>query len=297
MEEIKVKVNDEHKDRLFKHLFGSNEHRQWTLELYNAVNGSDYTNPEDITITTVEDALYLSMKNDVSFLIADTMSFYEHQSTYNPNMPVRMLMYAGMVYSRFIETNEIYVYGSTLKSLPVPKLVTFYNGTRDTDDRIVLRLSDSFPAGSVPDIEISVLMLNINYGRNAELQHRCRPLMDYSQFVESVRELRGRGSDMEDAVHIAIRRLEEDSPIRGYLLSKEAEVYRLCITEYDEKKDRELFRKDCLEEGRAEGLAMGADRMASLVEMLLKAGRTDDLQKASTDPVYRENLFKEFGID
>ena len=101
---------------------------------------------------------------------------------------------------------------------------------------------------------------------------------------------------MEDAVHIAIRRLEEDSPIRGYLLSKEAEVYRLCITEYDEKKDRELFRKDCLEEGRAEGLAMGADRMASLVEMLLKAGRTDDLQKASTDPVYRENLFKEFGI-
>ena len=116
--------------------------------------------------------------------------------------------------------------------------------------------------------------------------------MDYSQFVESVRELRGRGYDMEDAVHIAIRRLEEDSPIRGYLLSKEAEVYRLCITEYDEKKDRELFRKDCLEEGRAEG----ADRMARLVEMLLKAGRTDDLQKASTDPVYREQLFKEFGI-
>lgn len=119
-------------------------------------------------------------------------------------------------------------------------------------------------------------------------EHRCRPLMDYSQFVESVRELRSQGYDMEDAVHIAIRRLGEDSPIRGYLLAKEAEVYRLCITEYDEKKDRELFRKDCLAEG--------ADRMATLVAMLLKAGRTDDLQKASTDPAYREKPFKEFGI-
>ena len=117
--------------------------------------------------------------------------------------------------------------------------------------------------------------------------------MDYSQFVESVRELRGRGYDMEDAVHIAIRRLEEDSPIRGYLLSKEAEVYRLCITEYDEKKDRELFRKDCLEEGRAEG----ADRLGRLMSALKEEGRVDDAFKAAENSSYREQLFKEFGID
>ena len=104
MEEIKV--NDEHKDRLFKRLFGSYENRQWTLELYNAVNGTSYTNADDITITTVEDALYLSMRNDVSFLIADTMSFYEHQSSFNPNMPVRMLMYAGIVYSRYMDESR-----------------------------------------------------------------------------------------------------------------------------------------------------------------------------------------------
>ena len=131
MEEIKV--NDEHKDRLFKRLFGSYENRQWTLELYNAVNGTSYTNADDITITTVEDALYLSMRNDVSFLIADTMSFYEHQSSFNPNMPVRMLMYAGMVYSRYMDEHEIYIYGSSLKRLPVPKLVCFYNGTREME--------------------------------------------------------------------------------------------------------------------------------------------------------------------
>ena len=62
----------------------------------------------------------------------------------------------------------------------------------------------------------------------------------------------------------------------------------------------EEFGRKCeekgLEQGRVEGVALGADRMASLVAMLLKAGRSDDLQKASTDSVYREKLFKEFGI-
>ena len=294
MEEIKV--NDEHKDRLFKRLFGSYENRQWTLELYNAVNGTSYTNADDITITTVEDALYLSMRNDVSFLIADTMSFYEHQSSFNPNMPVRMLMYAGMVYSRYMDEHEIYIYGSSLKRLPVPKLVCFYNGPREMEDKSVLRLSDSFPEGSESDIEVCVLMLNINYGRNAELQRRCRPLMDYSQFVGSVRELRGKGCSMEEAVHTAIRRLGEDSPIKGYMLAKEAEVYRLCITEYDEKKDRELFRKDCLDEGRAEGRVEGADRLGRLMIILKESGRVDDAFKAAEDSSYRERLFKEFNI-
>ena len=138
-----------------------------------------------------------------------------------------------------------------------------------------------------------MLMLNINCGRNAELQQRCRPLMDYSKFVENVRTLRSQGYSMADAVHLAIRMLDEDSQVRGYLIAKEAEVYRLCITEYDEKKDRELFRKDCLEEGRVEG----ADRLGRLMSALKEAGRVDDAFKAAEDPVFREKLYKEFCID
>lgn len=97
---------------------------------------------------------------------------------------------------------------------------------------------------------------------------------------------------MEEAVHTAIRQLEEDSPIKGYMLAKEAEVYRLCITEYDEKKDRELFRKDCL----AEGVEEESERMNSLIIMLEKAGRADDVFKAAKDPEFKKKLYKEFGI-
>lgn len=90
-------TNREYKDRLFKFIFGNPDHKEWTLSLYNAVNGSHYDDPSAITLNTIEDAVYMSMKNDVSFLIADTVNFYEQQSTFNPNMPMRFLIYAGMV--------------------------------------------------------------------------------------------------------------------------------------------------------------------------------------------------------
>ena len=87
-------INRQYKDRLFKFLFGNPEHRDWTLSLYNAVNGTAYEDPDDITFTTIKNAVYMGMRNDVSLLLADTMDFYEQQSTYNPNMPMRFLVYA-----------------------------------------------------------------------------------------------------------------------------------------------------------------------------------------------------------
>ena len=289
-------INNENKDRLFKIIFGRNENREWTLSLYNAINGSSYTNPEDITITTVEDVLYLSMKNDVSFLIADTMNLYEHQSTYNPNMPMSMLMYSGMVYSKYTSMHRISLYSKALKRLPVPKLVTFYNGTKEMEDKVILKLSDSFDKGSDPDIEVRVLMLNINYGRNMELMERCRPLCDYSIFVEAVRELKEEGFASEDAVHLAIRKLDGSSPIREYLLAHEAEVKMLVITEFDEKEDREMCREEGRAEGLAEGLAKGEDKLARLMKRLLEQGRYDDASKVTSDVEFRNKLYVEEDI-
>ena len=301
-------INRDSKDRLFKLIFGRQENRAWTLSLYNAVNGSSYTNPDDITITTVEDVLYLSMKNDISFLIADTMNLYEHQSTDNPNMPVRMLTYAAMVYSKYITGTKTYMYSEKLKKLPSPRLLTFYNGTREMPDETILKLSDSFTNEPDPCIEVKVRMLNINYGRNAELLEKCRPLNDYSNFIENVRLLSRQGYAPEEAVHAAIRDLGNDSPIRPFLIEHEAEVAMLWITEYDETKDRELFRQDCLEEGRAEGFSEGlaegkaegmaeeAERMSSLMLKLKDLNRVEDVFKAASDPSYLQKLYKEFNL-
>ena len=123
-------INREHKDRLFKFIFGNPQNLEWTLSLYNAINETHYTNAKDIKLTTIENVVYMGMKNDVSFLIGDTMSFYEQQSSYNPNMPMRYLIYIGMVYSKYIENTEEYnIYSNTLQKAPTPKCICFYNGT------------------------------------------------------------------------------------------------------------------------------------------------------------------------
>ena len=165
-------INREYKDRLFKFVFGNPENKKWTLSLYNAVNGSSYpeSDAEKIQITTINDVVYMSMKNDISFLIGNTMNFYEAQSTLNPNMPMRFLIYAGMVYGNYVDAPEhqINLYSKTQQKFPAPKLVCFYNGQQQTEDETVLYLSSSFDNNVQADIEVKVTMLNyIERGQNA----------------------------------------------------------------------------------------------------------------------------------
>lgn len=228
-----------------------------------ARQNADIAAPEKVcyNLTTIEDALYMSMKNDLSFLIADTMNFYEHQSTVNPNMPVRMLIYAGMVYSRYVEDagNRINLYSSRQQPLPVPKLVCFYNGLREQPDRTILELKTAFPEGAEADISARVTMLNINYGRNQGLLDDCEPLKEYAQFIADFRQGLADELDEDAAISGAIERLPEHSRLRKFLLAHKAEVKRMCITEYDEARTMELFREEGRIEGRTEGRAEGRE--------------------------------------
>lgn len=172
-----------YKDRLFNFIFGSEENKAWTLSLYNAINGSNYTDPEAIEITTIKEIMYLGMHNDVSFLISEEMDLMEQQSSFNPNMPLRLMQYAGNLYEKYIIGRKLNKYGKALIKLPAPKLVVFYNGTDEQEDETILKLSDSFPEGADFDIEVKVRMLNVNYGRNRKLLEACKPLGGYAWIV------------------------------------------------------------------------------------------------------------------
>ena len=132
-------ANRTYKDGLFRLVF---QRKEDLLSLYNALNGSNYSNPDELEINTLDNVLYLTMKNDVAFLISGTMNLYEHQSTFNPNMPVRGLMYFSKLYEKYIVTNGIDIYTSTPKKLPFPQYFVFYNGTMDEPDRSELKLTD-----------------------------------------------------------------------------------------------------------------------------------------------------------
>ena len=177
-----------------------------------------------------------------------------------------MMRYAGNLYGKYVDENDLDIYGEELLDLPAPKLVVFYNGKKDAPDETILRLSDSFKSkqGGKSDIEVKVRMLNINYGHNAELLQKCRPLYEYSWFIDRVREY-SKNTEIEQAVGKAIVEMPEDFEIRAFLKSNQAEVSNMLTAEYHEinaldlvarankKKGREEGRKVGREEGLAEG--------------------------------------------
>ena len=277
--------NIQYKDRLFSFLFGSEENREWTLSLYNAVNGSSYTDPSMIQITTIKEVMYLGMHNDVSFLISNEMNLYEQQSTYNPNMPVRLLQYAGNLYEKYFKQNSLNKYGSRLLSLPVPKLIVFYNGKREQPDEMILKLSDSFPENSDADIEVRVRVLNVNYGRNRRLLESCRPLGEYSWLVEEVKKnnLTQDEDGMSSAVDKAISEMPDDFVIKPFLEVHRAEVKGMLLTEYNEAEAMEMFR----EEGRAEGII---DTLVSLVQKGLLSIKDAAAQAGMTETVFQQKM-------
>jgi len=295
-----------YKDRLFSFIFGNEEHREWTLSLYNAVNGSHYTDPSLLTITTIRDVLYMGMHNDLSFLVYDVMSLYEQQSSFNPNAPLRMLQYAGNLYEKYVTGRKLNKYGTHLIELPVPKLVVFYNSAQDKPDRMELRLSDSFPEGmrGEADIEVRVRMVNVNRGRSAALLDSCRPLWEYAYIVDKVRSLRAYGS-LGEAIDRMIEELPEDFTLRPWLREHRAEVKGMLLTEYNETEQMELFREEGRAEGRAEGEAKGRAEgrakgeaiVTKLLETLFALGRTDGAHRAIVDEAYRRQLYAEFGLD
>ena len=269
-------VNREHKDRLFKYIFGNADHKEFTLELYNAINGTSYTDTDMLQIENLENVVYMSMVNDLSFLIADSMNLYEQQSTYNPNMPIRMLCYAGRLYSQYFERNNLKnrLYSSNILKIPCPNLIVFYNGERKKKEETILKLSDAFDNKEAKsDIEVNVRMININYGSSSKILDKCRPLSDYSLFVSYVRQSVKAGLSITESVDRAVKALDEDSNVRKLIEVNKAGVADMFLTEYDEQGVMDVIREDGIAEGRAEGRAEGEyTKAVSIAKAMLEDG-------------------------
>ena len=247
-----IRVNEKHKDRLFNFILGQEENREWTLSLYNAINGSNYTDASLIEFNTLEGVLYMNMKNDTSFIISGIWNVYEHQSSFNPNMPYRMLEYIVELFSGYVKVNKLNKYGSSLMKFPIPKLVVFYNGIEEKEDEVILRLSDSFDESETEaDIEVKVRMLNVNFGRNKAIMQVCKPLEEYAWVINRIRETQKKYKEVVDAVDEVVESIPNDFVIRDLLIRNRAEVYGMLDTEYNEAEIRELFMEDGRREERA----------------------------------------------
>ena len=259
--------NREYKDRVFRMLL---KEPKVALEVYNAMNGTSYDNPDELIITTLENAVYLGMKNDVSFILGTQLVLYEHQSTPNPNMPLRNLAYVACVYMAYVFGDNLY--GRKLIKIPEPRFVVFYNGTDKMPEQSVLRLSDAYENYSEnPDLELKVTMLNINSDHNFELLKNCHVLWEYSQYVTRVRKYATMMS-LNDAVNLAITECIQEGILTEFLSHNRAEVLKVSIFEYDKEKEEKLIRKAEFDYGKAMGLADG------VISLLEEKGRLSEDQ-------------------
>ena len=288
----RVRANRRYKDTVFRMLFLDKKH---LLSLYNAVSGKSYTDPEQLQIVTLENAVYMGMKNDLAFIVDTNLFLYEHQSTYNPNMPLRDLFYISSEYQKVIDKKSLY--SSKLQKIPAPKFLVFYNGTEAMEDSRTEYLSESFEKlTGEPDLELKVLTLNINKGHNLKLMEQCRVLKEYAQYVERVRSYVGK-MGLDAAVHRAVDECIREGILEEFLRQRRAEVEAVSIFEYDKEEEERKLREAEYEAGetagRESGRREGEQAMVEFIDKLMMADRMDDMKRAIKDEEYRVQLMRE----
>jgi hypothetical protein len=240
------KASREHKDKLFRFLF---QDKADLLQLYNAVNNSNYDNPDDLEINTLEDAIYIHMKNDISFIIGSTLNLYEHQSSQNPNMPLRGLLYIADLYRIMSKEQDWDLFGAKPIKLKTPQYLVFYNGHKNEKDRTELKLSDAFENQEVEGcLECKATMLNINAGHNQEIMSKSRRLNDYAIFIATLNQCISEGLSLSQAAEKAIDLCIEQDILKDILRKEKSRVISSVLSEFDEKK----YREGLLEYGREE---------------------------------------------
>ena len=265
-------VNRNYKDTIFRMLFSDREN---LLSLYNAINGTSYDNPEELEIVTLENAIYMGMKNDLAFIIDTNLFLYEHQSTYTPNMTLRDLFYISAEYQKLV--NQKSLYSSALQKIPAPNFIVFYNGMDKKEDRWENCLSEAYEnLFGEPKLELKVVTLNINEGRNYELLEQCQTLREYAAYVALVRKY-AKSMELEAAVEKAVDKCIHDGILEEFLQRNRAEVIAVSIFEYDKEEEERKLRKAEFEAGEQSGIEKGIEKgrrqeRLEIVQTLVESG-------------------------
>ena len=257
----KAKLKRTYKDSVFADFFGTDKCAKSNfLSLYNALHGTELTLDCELRHIRLEQILYMNFYNDVSFLVDNkVIVLAEHQSTVNENMPFRFLEYVVRLYEQIQNPRDKYLRG--LVQIPTPEFYVFYNGEEEYPKRKTLKLSDAFTTvGSQLRLELMVEVININHNKTHIILDRCKPLAQYSLFVDTVRK--HLKLDREKGFEKAVQECINNDILREYLERKSREVMNMLLAEYDYATDiavqRQEEREIALEEGKAIGIEKGA---------------------------------------
>ena len=260
-------------DSLFIAVFGKDSERskRWRLELYNALNNTNYIDPNALKLNTLENVLFIKMHNDVSFMIDSQITLYEHQRTTNQNMPLRGFLYFAQLYHKYLIEAEEQLTTSKIIKIPNPNYIVFYNGDTNRDEDYEMRLSDAFMIEDKSGkFEWTARVLNINKDYNLSLQNKCKSLYDYIQFTSRINENKENGMTNEKAIDEAIDWASEQNLLEGFIKEQKAEVKMTLLTEFNEEASIRGWRKEGAQE-KAEEAARSFYSNGVSIELIAKS--------------------------
>ena len=286
--------NREYKSDVFSMLLME---KSRALEIYNAINGTSYDDPELVEIVSLENKGFsLSVRNDASFVLDANLSIYEHQSTLCPNMPLRSMIYFSQIIREMVRNKNIY--GSTQVKISVPYFVVFYNGMEQAPEQYELRLSDAFERQvDHPQIELICKVYNINAGNNAAIMETCPTLREYTYFVELVREnfKENRYEELGKAIDQAIDQCVQENVLRDFLIKNRSEVTKVMQLDYTFERQIELEREAARSKAWEQGIERGIEqeRLAMIRKMIAQGyDKQFIMQFGYTEDEYQNSMKK-----
>jgi hypothetical protein len=263
------KGNREYASDVFAMLMEDGEYR---LDIYNALNGSDYQDPNLVEVITLESGVSLSVHNDASFLIGGEAHFYEHQSTHSPNMPLRFLIYFSHCLKLWMDRVDADIYSGKVVKVPTPHFVVFYNGTEKRPEVEEMRLSAAYThpmrEGEEPDLEVRCIVYNINSGKNVTLLQKSSVLSGYMHFVNKVRDKIKSKESLEGAIDNAIQECIDEDVLKRFFETRKDKVRKAMKWDLTMERHMRIMKKEEREEGRQEGRQEG--NLLYLIKLVLK---------------------------
>ena len=251
-----------YKDGVFVKLFNEKEK---IIELYNALEGTNYDDETEVTIQTIENILYGPFRNDMAFEIDNKfVVLVEHQSTICNNMPLRMLLYLARIYEKIVDISV--AYRTKRIEIPCPEMYVLYNGRDDYPQESEMKLSDSF---IIKDdkikLELIVKIININYEKESRILKDCPTLKKYSYFIHKIRQYVSNGMSRDEAIKVSMEECISMGVLKEFLLNYGSEVHNMLFAEYDREEELRIAREEAREDG--------IEEVAK--EMLRKGAQTD----------------------
>lgn len=279
----KTHIYRNHKDGVAYKLFSG---KKESLSLYNCIMETDYKDPDELEIVTLNSAIYIGRKNDNAIILHFNMLLTEFQTTFNPNMPLRTLIYVANEYEKYIAQNQLNLYSEYIQEIPTPYFVTLYYGSKEQPEMQKLKLSDAYKCKTnSPELELTMTQYNVNPRYNEKMKERCPELDGYIKYVDKTRKYHKDGMTYEEAVKKSVDECIEENILKEFFIKNKAEVISMTIFEYDEEEHMRLEREEQYRKGEEKGEERGENKkLKEQIKKKLVKGKTipqiaDDLEE------------------